>query len=379
MGKLTSLHRFARRGSAVLAAALSVSALGLAPGVGAPAGAAPPDDRPESGHGITVTDWQPADPLLHDAHVTTEAVYTPASAPDLTLEVRIYLPGDYDHDLPGGYPVLYLLHGGGGTYRDWAESGDVVGAVQRSGYEGIVVMPEGGHTGWYQDWASNTRGGFRPLWETFHVDQLVPWVDANFNTDAEPSSRAIAGLSMGGYGALKYAARNPSVFGTVASFSGGTDIEATHDGDPSTPGNKDAAQIVDDSLAALGAAVDGQGVLDPFLRYRLPGTTQEERLVQVFGPRSGWRAGNPQDLAEDGAYAPFDGRMALYTGQDDTDFEMGRWNTALHDTLVAEGVDHRWCKLPGNHDWPYWRIHLEHFMTTLAGNPAPACPTTTYP
>jgi S-formylglutathione hydrolase FrmB len=385
MGNSTSSHRFARRGGATLAVALATSVVTLAPGT--PAGAAPPDDPPPSGHGITVEDWQPYDadpddvdnPLMYDAHVTTDAVYTSASAPDVTLEVRIYLPGDYDHDRAAGYPVLYLLHGGDGRYSDWSESGDVLGAVRQSGYPGIVVMPEGGRSGWYQDWASNTRGGFRPLWETFHIDQLVGWVDAAFNTDAQPSTRAIAGLSMGGYGALRYAARHPSVFGTVASFSGGTDMEATHDGDPTTPGGQDAAQIVDTALAVLGASIDDQGVVDPLLQYRLPGTTQEQRLVEVFGPRSGWRAINPQDLAEDGAFAPFDGDLALYTGQDDSDYEIGRWNTAFHDTLVAEGVNHRFCKLPGTHDWAYWQVHLAHFMTTLADNPAPGCPTTPVP
>ncbi|HEY8526348.1 MAG TPA: alpha/beta hydrolase-fold protein [Acidimicrobiales bacterium] len=374
------LGRLAKRTVTLAAVAtLTASVAALVPGAPA-AGAAPPADPPVSAHGITVTGWSSAGTRTYEAALTTAAVYTPASAPDVTLRVRILFPAGYDPDRAAGYPALYLLHGGGGTYRDWTDSGDVVGAAQRSGYPGIVVMPEGGRSGWYVDWASNTRGGFRPLWETFHVDQLVRWVDANFNTDARPAGRAIAGLSMGGFGALSYAGRNPSVFGTVASFSGGTDIDATHDGNPSTPGNKDAAQIVDEALVLAGAAIVDQGFLwDPLLHYRLPGTTREQRLTQVFGPRSTWPSFNPQDLAENGGYAPFSGRLALYTGRDDSDFEIGRWNTALHDTLVAEGVAHRWCNLRGNHDWRYWRVHLEHFMTTLAGNPAPACPTTTWP
>src|SRR5690606_27402706 len=123
----------------------------------------------------------------------------PATAPEVRdLVVRIHLPEGYDPDRAQGYPVLYLLHGGGGKWSDWSEfnTGNLPDAIEASGYPGIVVMPDGGRSGWYRNWASDTRGGFRPLWEDFHVDQLVPWVDANFNTVPDRSGRAIAGLSM---------------------------------------------------------------------------------------------------------------------------------------------------------------------------------------
>ena len=90
------------------------------------------------------------------------------------------------------------------------------------GFDGIVVMPAGGRAGWYSDWPGRTDGNFAPLWETFHVHQLVPWVDANFNTSGTRSGRAVAGLSMGGYGALRYAGRHPHLFSAVGAFSAGT-------------------------------------------------------------------------------------------------------------------------------------------------------------
>jgi S-formylglutathione hydrolase FrmB len=80
--------------------------------------------------------------------------------------------------------------------------------------------------GWYSDWKGETDGHFAPQWETYHITQLVPFIDANFNTIKNRSGRAIAGASMGGFGALKYAGRFPGVFSAVGSFSGGTDLSA---------------------------------------------------------------------------------------------------------------------------------------------------------
>src|SRR6202022_3173993 len=61
-------------------------------------------------------------------------------------------------------------------------------------------------------------------WETFHVGQLIPWVDANLRTVASRPGRAIAGLSQGGFCAMSYAARHPDMFTTAVSFSGAPDI-----------------------------------------------------------------------------------------------------------------------------------------------------------
>lgn len=66
-------------------------------------------------------------------------------------------------------------------------------------------MPEGGRVGWYADWYGETDGHFSPQWETFHVRQLIPWIDANFDTKATREGRALVGLSMGGLGTVRAA------------------------------------------------------------------------------------------------------------------------------------------------------------------------------
>ncbi len=132
--------------------------------------------------------------------------------------VCVYLPPGYD-DGALRYPVLYLLHGGGGDQADWVTSGrvrellDAAYAADPAGAT-IVVMPDGrsGH------WFDHVEGAFRN--ETYVLRHLVPAIDARFRTIADRSGRAIAGLSNGGYGALHLAAKAPDLFVAAGSMSG---------------------------------------------------------------------------------------------------------------------------------------------------------------
>ena len=118
--------------------------------------------------------------------------------------VNVLLPDGYNASRR--YPVLYLLHGGGlnADFRAFDNEGirDVT-----AGRELIVVMPDGGKAGWYSNPVSSNVGPRN--WETFHMSELIPWVDATFSTIAEFSGRAVSGFSMGGFGALKYTATSP--------------------------------------------------------------------------------------------------------------------------------------------------------------------------
>lgn len=130
--------------------------------------------------------------------------------------VNILLPDDY-HTSGRTYPVLYLFHGGGPD-ADFIQF-DRAGIRQwTAGKPIIVVMPDGGHTGWYSNPVTSNVGPRN--WETFHMSQLIPWVDSNFRTFAEYDGRAVSGFSMGGFGALKYAAKYYGHFASVSSHSG---------------------------------------------------------------------------------------------------------------------------------------------------------------
>ena len=108
-----------------------------------------------------------------------------------------------------------MFHGGAEDFRQF----DFLGIRDlTAGKPIIVVMPDGGHAGWYSNPVSSFVGPRN--WETFHIAQLLPWIEANFRTYAEYDGRAVSGFSMGGFGALKYAAKYYGHFASVSSHSG---------------------------------------------------------------------------------------------------------------------------------------------------------------
>src|SRR3954465_284214 len=167
---------------------------------------------------LAADDLQLVDAKALDARVTELTLRTRALAAD--THVRGMLPDGYDPSGGRRYPVLYLLHGCCDDYRSWTDKGDAEKIT--AGRPLIVVMPDAGQAGFYSDWYNAGAGG-PPKWETFHIGQLVPWVDQTFATDARREGRALAGLSMGGFGTMSYAARHPDLFVAAASFSGAVD------------------------------------------------------------------------------------------------------------------------------------------------------------
>ena len=93
---------------------------------------------------------------------------------------------------------------------------DIIGLT--AGRRLIVVMPDGGTAGWYCNPVTSYAGPKN--WESFHMNQLIPWIDANFRTYAEYDGRAVSGFSMGGFGALKYTAKYYGHFASVSAHSG---------------------------------------------------------------------------------------------------------------------------------------------------------------
>ena len=126
------------------------------------------------------------------------------------------LPDDYYSTNWRRYPVMYLLHGGVQDFRKFHMEDDIIGLT--AGRKLIVVMPDGGPAGWYCNPVTSNAGPHN--WESFHMNQLIPWIDANFRTYAEYDGRAVSGFSMGGFGALKYTAKYYGHFASVSAHSG---------------------------------------------------------------------------------------------------------------------------------------------------------------
>ncbi len=126
----------------------------------------------------------------------------------------------FDLILPRGYatshrrfPVLYLLHGYTGNYTNWVKLTKIVRYARP--YEELIVMPDAANS-----WYVNNYADPKMQWEDYIIDDLIPYVDAHYRTIAARRGRAIAGLSMGGYGALYLGLKYHNLFCAVASLSG---------------------------------------------------------------------------------------------------------------------------------------------------------------
>lgn len=160
------------------------------------------------GFGLHITDSAVFGRMHYFRFGTNEISWDPA--------VNVLVPDDYFSTTWRRYPVLYLLHGGAQDFRKSDFEDDIRGLT--AGRRLIVVMPDGGTAGWYSNPVSSNAGPRN--YESFHINQLIPWVDANFRTFAEYDGRAVSGFSMGGFGALKYTAKYYGHFASVSSHSG---------------------------------------------------------------------------------------------------------------------------------------------------------------
>lgn len=274
------------------------------------------------------------------------------------VHVLVLLPDGYAMNSQRRYPVLYLMHGGFGRPSDWTIFGDAEQIT--AGAPVIVVMPGDGNGGWCTDWHNGGRGG-PPMWQTFHIRQLLPWVDAAFRTIADRAGRAIAGLSTGGFCAMSYAARHPDLFVWAGSFSGAVDI--TH--------NARVAAVI-----GAEAIADGGGPRDVF----------GSRLANQIA----WRAPNPLDLAANLRglvlyLATGNGRPGPYDsgrGVDLIEPQIRQMNLAFHQRLLELHIDHAWNDYAaGTHSWPYWQRDLREslpLMLATFAHPPAAPPAFTY-
>jgi len=126
----------------------------------------------------------------------------------------VYLPPGFS--TARTYPVIYLLHGMPGSpleyahdlgLLDWADGQIAAGKLKPF----VAVVPSA---------AQRAAGEWKGVWETYLVDGVVPWVDANLPTIASPDGRVLAGLSAGGFGAYDIGLHHPDLFGRIASWGG---------------------------------------------------------------------------------------------------------------------------------------------------------------
>ncbi len=116
------------------------------------------------------------------------------------------------------FPVLYLLHGYSGDYRTWSEVLDIQSLAERC--ECIIVCPDGAYNSWYWNNPSDSINRY----ETYLAKELISYVDSNYATYGTKGKRAVAGFSMGGYGANYIALNHPELFTCTISIASIMDI-----------------------------------------------------------------------------------------------------------------------------------------------------------
>jgi putative tributyrin esterase len=237
------------------------------------------------------------------------------------MRYRILLPQGYSAS-SRSYPVLYLLHGWHGDFQNWTTLTNLTHYAEKLPI--IIVMPDAGDS-WYVNSASMPQDKF----EQYVLRDVINDVDQHWHTLRSPHRRAIAGLSMGGYGAVKFALKNPGSFGFAGSISG-------------------AFNATKPELA------ESRADLAP-------------SLVGAFGPpNSTVRAENDvfQLAGNSGTQAiPY-----LYIDCGNRDVSFLQANRDLAATLSERKITYEYHETPGAHTWQYWDERLPDLLKAVVRN-----------
>ncbi len=230
---------------------------------------------------------------------------------DKASSMNVILP-----DGEGPFAVLYLLHGLSDNHCTWCRRTGIERYAEVAGKDLIIVMPDGGRSFYVND---PRPGGL--AYEDFIVRDVVDFCDRTFPTIPSRDARAIAGLSMGGYGAIMLAMRHPEMFSAACSHSAATSFAHGP-----TPGRPDIDEIAE-SLPS--------GEYDCYLLA--------EKLK---------RAGRPLAVRMD-------------CGTNDFLVEVNR---DYHAHLDRLGIGHVYEEFPGEHNWDYWDRHIRRTLRFVAKN-----------
>ncbi len=225
------------------------------------------------------------------------------------IPALVITPDSYSLTDTAQYPVVYLLHGYSGTYLDWHDQApDLLPLADV--HQVLIVCPDGGYNSWYIDSPIDDSSQY----ETHVGEEVVAYVDANYETVAHRTGRAITGLSMGGHGALFLALRHATTFGAAGSMSGGVDL--TYD-------------------------IQGWEIAEKLGRYdKYPLRWDSLSVVNLVQLKP------PDSLA-----------IIVDCGTEDFFFEI---NQDLHRILLSQEIAHDYIMRPGGHQWSYWNNAVQY-------------------
>ena len=236
------------------------------------------------------------------------------------------LPPSYDSQPSQRYPILYSLHGLGGNSQTLIDSGglDVIEDLwqQKQISEFIIVTPDAGRSFYV-----NSRDG-KVRYEDFFIREFIPYIESHYRIRADRQHRGVSGMSMGGYGALRFGFLYPNLFGSVSAHSGA---------------------LVEKSPLGVSSG-------------------QATGISRVLGSAFGvpfdsayWQRESPFTIVRDTPNLAMlqKGQLKIYfdCGTED-DWGFNRGAQAFHDLLVSRKIPHEFHLYPGGHDWNYFATHL---------------------
>lgn len=236
------------------------------------------------------------------------------------MEYSIYLPADYETS-NRSYPVLYLLHGYSDDETGWIQFGEANSVADKAIASGdatscIIVMPDGKVT-----WYANSFDG-KDSWEDMFIKEFIPFVEKQYRIRPQKQFRAIAGLSMGGNGALLLSLRHTELFSSCVAMSAGT--------------------FTDEE-------VEKNSEFDHY-------------FGSIYGPKPAtgvsehWKAYSPLHLLDSVDKNKIKS-VRFYIDCGDDDF-LYKGNSALHVKMRDLGIPHEYRVRNGGHEWSYWRTGL---------------------
>lgn len=229
--------------------------------------------------------------------------------PNIVVVPENYGTGSESDQEP--YPVLYLLHGAGGTYKSWTEAAPITKELADR-YNMIIVCPDGGVTSWYFDSPIDKNMQY----ESYITEELLKEIDERYNTVKGREGRAITGLSMGGHGAMYLALRHQNIWGAVGSTSGGLDLRPF-------PNSWNISK-------RIGEYSENRDIWE------------ESSVVNMIYLLDG----KSMDIIFD-------------CGVDDFFYDA---NKRVHEKLLQRNIPHDYIERPGGHNAKYWRNAIEYQM-----------------
>ena len=250
------------------------------------------------------------------------------------VHYSIYLPNDYNTS-DRAYPVTYLLHGYGDADDGWIQFGE----INRLADEGIktgkmppmIIVTPDGFTSFYINAGNGSLN-----YEDFFIKELIPHIEKTYKVKAERKYRGIAGLSMGGYGALIYALKYPNLFVASAPLS--------------------AAVWTDNDIVGLDDNMYN-GLFSNSMGKNLKG---KERLTAT------WLANSPMNIIEKKTTEEL-ATVKYWIDCGDDDF-LTIGNAQLHIALTNKKVPHEFRMREGGHNWTYWRTGVIDALSFIGDN-----------